>query len=258
MRHVLLPLAVLSACTSLGPMPATTAISAVPADRPGLEAQVAVVPAFRLSDAASKPGGDDVQQLSVLVEPDRWLGTKGVIVGARSVGDSADNYLEPYAGYRRKTGESSALAVVAYGSHAGADSNGASYSANRGGVEAIADGTMYASHWLGVHAQAALSATALSAKGHYCVGADGIGVDCDKDVSKDVFVDGSIRGIYPAATGSLALDVARRPEGAIHAIRVAIYFTVGATPRLVDGHQEQGSAYASAGVSLSFAFGTDK
>src|SRR5580693_9452717 len=89
-----------AACTTLGPMPATTAISAVPSDRPGLEVQAAVVPAFYLSDAAqSSNAGQATSQLSFLLEPDRLLGMPGLIVGLREFGASGDSLVEPYIGY---------------------------------------------------------------------------------------------------------------------------------------------------------------
>src|SRR5262249_12938534 len=95
---VLIAFACTTACTTLGPMPATTAISAVRAGRPDVPAQTAILPGWFLSDSASQsPQSQAVGQLSVLVEPDRLLDLPGLIVGARSFGQSHDDsVLEPY------------------------------------------------------------------------------------------------------------------------------------------------------------------
>ena len=59
----------LAACTTLGPMPATTGISAVPAARPGMEAQAGFVPAYFLSTSVQDEAqGTVTSQLSALVE----------------------------------------------------------------------------------------------------------------------------------------------------------------------------------------------
>ena len=49
MRHLLLIVVVVSGCTTLGPMPATTGVAAIPSGRPGVEAQIGVVPSYHLS-----------------------------------------------------------------------------------------------------------------------------------------------------------------------------------------------------------------
>src|SRR5687767_1114038 len=101
MKYVRLALGCLGACTSVGPMPTTTAISAVPSDRPSAEAQAAVTPVFRLSNAASgdDQNGQSTPQVSALFDADRLL-ARGLIVGARLFGESGDAGLEPYLGYR--------------------------------------------------------------------------------------------------------------------------------------------------------------
>src|SRR5665647_2343303 len=74
---------------SLGPIAATTGVSALPAERPGGEVQAAVMPVFFLSDATQQdkapPRADP--QLSALFEPDRLFGTKGLILGLRTWGE---------------------------------------------------------------------------------------------------------------------------------------------------------------------------
>src|SRR5665647_2649801 len=94
----------LTACTMLGPMPATTGVSALPAERPGGEVQAAVMPVFFLSDATQQdkapPRADP--QLSALFEPDRLFGTKGLILGLRTWGEEGATPVEPMIGLRRK------------------------------------------------------------------------------------------------------------------------------------------------------------
>ena len=84
-------------CTTLGPMPATTGIAFSPAGRPSGEIGFGVVPGYYLSSGVlGSPKGSGLQQGSLLLEPDRWLRVPGLVVGARTIGDSKDGgYLEP-------------------------------------------------------------------------------------------------------------------------------------------------------------------
>src|SRR5512139_2573994 len=86
-------------CTTLGPMPSTTGISAIPAGKPAGEAQLGGVPAFHLSSSASTPRGGATGQAAVLVEPDRWIKAPGLVVGARLFGKGEDTPIEPMIGY---------------------------------------------------------------------------------------------------------------------------------------------------------------
>jgi len=256
----MLAIAVLAtACTTLGPMPATTGISAIPADRPGVEAQVGSMPAYYLSSVAhQQPNGIEggTQQLAAVVEPDRLVGTQGLIVGARGWGD--DHAFEPMLGLRRKLDDTIAIAGVLYGTQVSGKSRGASYSATRFGGELAVDAELIpVTRWLAVHAQATVSATHLRAVGRYCVDGAGDGVDCDLD-GQDRFVNAELEGIYSAATASLTVDLARRPTGVVHGVRFALTGAVGGMPRVRNGEQERGDVYRSLGASLTLGLGSDR
>lgn len=248
-----------AACTTLGPNPATTGISAVPAGRPGVEVQAGIMPAFFYSDAAhdDTPTTPATEQLAALVEPDRVLGTRGLILGARTFGESGDSPIEPLIGLRRRLDDSFALAGVAYGTHARGEHNGASYQATRVGGELVLDGTLLPmATWLAVHVQATVSATYVDARGRYCVGGDGVAIDCE-DTSRRV--DATVEGVYTAATAGVSLDLARRPHGVTHGIRLAFLGAVGAMPRIRDGVQAPGqTAYRSIGLSLTIGLGSER
>jgi hypothetical protein len=95
---------VASGCTTLGPMPAATAVAPVPLGRPAAEVGVALVPGYFMSSGVARVArGTAVPQLSALLEPDRWLGVPGLIAGARLVGtDQAGTFFEPLLGYRHR------------------------------------------------------------------------------------------------------------------------------------------------------------
>jgi hypothetical protein len=253
-------LLIVSACTTLGPMPATTGISAVPANRPGVELQAGLMPAYFLSDSAKEQDTNDTmptQQIAALLEPDRLLGTKGLIVGARSWGDEGDTQLEPMIGVRRRIDDRFAVAGVAYGTRThGGWAGDASYSAFRAGGELAIDSTLIPlASWLAVHVQASVSATYLDAEGTYCVSASGEGTDCDDKTRR---VDGTIEGIYTSATAGVSVDIGRRPHGTLHGIRLALIGAVGAMPRIRNGVQEQSAdRYQSIGLSMTIGFGDD-
>lgn len=244
-----------TACTTLGPTPATTGVSAVPVGRPGVELQAGIMPAFYLSDAAHDGDGEGAAtaQVHAIIEPDRLFGTKGLILGARAWGEDGDSPIEPMIGYRRKLDNAFSIAGVAYGGHASGASSGASYQTTRFGGELAIDAGI-ASRWVGAHLLASVSATYLDASGEYCVGSDGYAIDCE-DTSRRV--DGTVEGIYTAATAGVALDIARRPHGSVHAIRVFLLGAAGKMPRLRDGMQmPSNSGYFSIGLGLSLGFGS--
>jgi len=69
------------ACTQLGPMPATTGITAMPVGRTALQAQVGVVPGFYGSQSAQNEAkGAPIKHASLLLEPGRALGVPGLPV----------------------------------------------------------------------------------------------------------------------------------------------------------------------------------
>jgi hypothetical protein len=240
-------------------MPATTGISAVPSGRPGVEAQIGLVPGYFLSQTAQEPTheGDPDAQLLALIEPDRWLGTRGLVVGMRRWGRNSDGAFEPFLGYRHRIDDDFAVALVGYGTQMSGAENGASYRATRLGGELALDARMIKiARWLAVHGQAAVSATYLNASGTYCVGSNGLGGDCDQVGNHPV--DGEISGLFPAATASLALDFGRRPAGRFHGFRVALLGTAGTMPQLRDGSETERVRYVSAGVAWTIGFGESK
>lgn len=246
---------VFTACTTLGSMPTTTGISAVPHGRPGGEAQLAVVPVFRLSNAASGQdrNGQSTPQLSALIDPDRW-GIPGVILGMRLFGESGDAGLEPYVGYRRTFGEVS-FAAVAYGTKMGATEKGATYEAIRLGGEVLTDVKLASfGSWGQLHVGGGVNATYVDADGRYCVGSDDNAIDCNDDGTSTT-VDAELAGVYTAGNLMLALDIARRPTGTIHFVRLGAMFSFGHMPRLVGGDQQSGDVFLSGGLGLTFGFG---
>ncbi|MGN6107676.1 MAG: hypothetical protein ACTHU0_21380 [Kofleriaceae bacterium] len=247
-------------CTTLGPMPATTGVSAAPAGRPGLEVQAGGIPAYYLSAAAGEntTSGEPVQQLSGLIEPGRWLGVPGLIAGLRSYGEGGDRTFEPMLGYRHRFAEQGAVAAIAYGTRANGRSNDARYEATRVGGELAIDGTLFTSRWVSLHLQAAGAATYLSATGSYCTNTEGYGTDCQGDAT-DHRVDSEIEGLYTSATGSIVLGVMDgRPAGIFHGARFAFLTSVGHMPRLREGQQIDGTGYVSVGLSLTLGFGAER
>jgi hypothetical protein len=256
--HPLIPVLLFAtACTTLGPMPATTGLSAVPTNRPGVEVQTAVIPVFFLSDAAHGGDADAAAsaQLSAIIEPDRLFGSKGLILGARTWGESGDSPFEPMIGLRRRLDETFAIAAVGYGTFVRGESGGASYAATRLGGEAAIDATILPLGYLEFHAQATLAATYFDARGQYCVSSNGEATDCDQ---YSRLVDGDLAGVYTSATAGLSLDIARRPHGVLHGIRIAMMGAVGAMPRIRDGVQSASNDhYRSFGLSLTIGLGSE-
>ena len=246
-----------TACTTLGPTPATTGVSAVPVGRPGVELQAGIMPAFFLSDAANDGDGDKsaTAQIHAIIEPDRILGTKGLILGARKWGEDGDSPIEPMIGYRRRLDSAFSIAAIAYGGHADGASSGASYEATRfGGELAIDAGITSRWSWLSGHLLASLSATYLDATGEYCVDTKGVAIDCDDNTRR---VDGAVEGVYTAATAGMALDLARRPQGSVQSIRLFLLGAIGIMPSLRDGMQmPSNNGYFSIGMGLSVGFGS--
>jgi hypothetical protein len=261
MKHLWFVLLVAStACTSLGPMPATTAVSAVPTGRPGFEAQGGFVPAFYLSRSAQdRAGGAMTSQLSGLVEPDRWLGLPGLVLGARVYGEGHDTPGEPYVGYRARIDRSLAIAGIAYATAASSSDRLASYHATRLGGEAALDAQLWApSPWFALHAQASLAATSIDAGGAYCVDANGVAIDCHTDGTANTMVDGKLSGVFASASTTLALDVGRRDRGSFHGARIAVLAATGEMPLARGGVMEATAAYYSFGLTLTLGFGDER
>lgn len=255
---LVLVISLLAACTTLGPMPATTAVSAIPAGRPGFEAQAGVVPAFYLSRSASnRSGGAPIPQLSALADLDRWLGLPGLLVGARLYGQSQDTPGEPYVGYRRRIDDVLALGGVVYGTSKHSTRALASYHATRIGAEALGDARLWApAPWVGLHLHGSVSLTRIDASGTYCANPDGVAVDCDQqDQSKNTMIDGSLHGTFPAGTVALALDFGRGETGTFHSARLALIAATGQMPLVKAGMQETTSFYTTLGLTLTLGVG---
>ncbi|MFN0248876.1 MAG: hypothetical protein ACKV2T_18445 [Kofleriaceae bacterium] len=250
---------VFAACTTLGSMPVTTGVSAVPHGRPGSEAQLAIVPAFRLSNAASgqNRNGQSTAQLSALIAPSRWA-VPGLVLGARLFGESGDAGLEPYVGVRRTFAEGVSFAAVGYGTKMGATEKDATYDALRIGGEVMADIELASiGSWGQLHVGGGINATYIDASGTYCVNADGDAIDCDENGSSPT-VAGELAGVYTAGNLMLALDIARGPTGTLHLVRLGALFSFGHMPRLVDGRQQYGDVFLSGGVVLTLGVGADR
>jgi hypothetical protein len=259
MRTTLAVLALsFTACTTLGPMPATTGIAAVPAGRPGVELQGGLAPGYFLSAATQDAHRGSVsRQVAALIEPDRWLGTHGLIAGVRGgISDSDDRTAEPFLGLRERLSDDFAIAVIGHGTVIRGSDRGASYRATRFGGEIAVDARIIApTSWLELHGQAAVSAVHLDAHGTYCAGDNGFGVDCQQD-GHDHVIDGTANGVFPAATGSLALDIARQ-AGAFHGGRIALVGSTGLMPQVRDGMETASVRYHAVGLSLTVGFGSD-
>jgi hypothetical protein len=239
-------------------MPATTGISAVPTGRPGFEAQGGLVPAYFLSTSAQdKSRGSAVSQLSALMEPDRWFGLPGLILGARLYGNSGDTPGEPYLGYRRKIADEVSLAGIAYGTAKTSSDRLASYHATRFGGELAIDGAIWSpASWFALHGQGSVAATAMSASGTYCVDMQGVAIDCSTDPNvTNNMVDGRLSGVFPSASATLAFDFGRRDHGSFHLARLALIGAAGTMPLARHGMMEATDAYYSLGATLTLGFG---
>jgi hypothetical protein len=244
----------LLACTTLGPTPALTGLSADPARRTSLELGVAAVPGYYLSESTTDTSaGAALPQTMVAVEVGRRV--PGLVVAGRVVGDGGDKQVEPIVGYRTALGGSPYLSVGGFvsGTHASASAGDASYRLTRLAAEATFDAQVSADHrWLEVHLFGTVAATYLDATGTYCIGESGHGIDCDPGIPR---VDAELAGIFTAAGGGVALDILRRPHSWFHGVRIAVHYAVGAMPRIVAGETDGGSLYGAGGASLSIAFG---
>lgn len=261
-RAAPLPLVVLCACTTLGPMPAITAQSVVPAPRTGVEAQVAAVPGYYLSQSVQEEdNGTSVAQGAVLFEPGELIDAPGFVVGGRFVGNSDNGgYPEPLLGYRRHVDSEQifALGALVYGGYGHGSANHASYEVTRGGAEVGFDlRTTPKSEWIEVHFIGSVGATGLDASGEYCLDGNGrFGVDCgDPPVA---LTKAEASGVYPAASAGIALDLARHLHGILHGGRIALHGAVGRMPKVEGGEQVSGDTYSAAGLSVTLGLGASE
>jgi hypothetical protein len=244
-----------AACTTLGPVPATTAISARPEVAPAGEVQIAFVPGYFLSQGTAKdPKGASIGQLALTFDPGRWL--PGLVVGFRAVGPSHDTQGEPMIGYRREVADGrAAVAAFVHGTHASAEHEGASYEATRIGAELATDVRLTREHrWVELHAIGAIAAQHIRAEGTYCLDADlTYGVKCGEPPENLTSADA--KGLYPAATAGLAVHVLRRRGAVLHGIRVLAMISAGAMPRVVASEQTDATGWLAIGLGASVAFG---
>ena len=245
------------ACTTLGPMPATTGVSAVPVDRPGLELQAGPVPGVFLSQTTRNTSGSPITQIAALAELDRVIRLPGLIFGARVFGESGDTLLEPYVGYRHRLGARFAIAGGAYGTAKRSQDRLASYHGTRIGGEGAIDAKLFEpASWFAIHGQASIAVTRVFASGTYCVDADGLGQDCSTDnPSTNTMVSGDQRGYYPTAVGTLAFDFARDINRRFGGVQLALMFGGGAMPVIRNGAKVDTSTYATIGATLTVTLG---
>ena len=248
-----------SGCTALGPMPATTGVAPLAAGRPSLEAQVGALPGYYLSSSVQPTSkGAAITQAAIVVEPDSIIGVPGLLVGGRYVGEaSKGGYPEPMLGYRTFIDGDKRIAVsaVGYGTHGSGSAKGASYAVTRGGVEAGIDlRATPESKWFELHLLAGASLTGLKAEGLYCVDANGAyGIDCPETMRNVQRANAG--GVYPAATGGVSFDIGRHFNGEFHGGRIELLVGGGTMPKVVNGTQNAGHSYASAGLAVSVGFG---
>jgi len=249
-------------CTSLGPMPATTGVSAVPGARPEFNGQLGWMPGYYLSSAVQeKPKGAAIGQAALTFEPDRWLSIPGVVVGARAVGNEDSGvYGEPMLGYRAHLDQAKSLSLggMAYGTYATESRRGAYYSAARGGLEGAFDFRVTGqSQIIELHLLASASLTGLDANGEYCIDANNrYGIDCPEPPDPPGrVVAASASGIYPGLVGGAALDFARGIPSLFHGVRVTGYLGGGTMPSVIEAQQTTPRGYASIGLALSVGLG---
>lgn len=257
---VVLAAALAAGCTSLGPTPATTGLSARPMPRSGAELQAAILPGHYLSAAVvESPDSAGIPQVSAVVQADA-LGLPGVVVGARVFGESGDSPIEPVLGYRRTLGADGAVALAGhvYGTRASASDDGATYEATRVGGELTGDIRLTAANrWAEPHLFGSFNATRISAEGTYCTDPEQRwGQDCGAppDPPKPMRT-ASIDGTYAAATVGAAVDLLRNRDGWFHGARIAFTAAGGMMPRVEAGEERDTTGYFAFGLSFAVGVG---
>lgn len=257
----LLIAAAATGCTTLGPMPATTGVSPIPAPRPGAELSIGPAPGYYLSSAVKEePSGDHVDHAAALLDLGALIGLPGLIVGGRYVAYSdPGGYPGAMIGYRRFLDDAERLsaAAVAYGGHGSGDDNGASYEATHGGLELATNLQLTPpSRWLELHLFGSASVTALSAEGEYCVESPGdFATDCPEPPTEPIFDQASASGVYPAGVLGAAVATGRHLAGPLHGARLAVQFAGGFHPRVESGEQQAPASYLAFGFTLSVGVG---
>ena len=254
------PLALCTACSTLGPVPVATAISPVPRQRFDAEVQLGFVPGFYLSGATAEiPRGSAIAQASAVIEPGF---VDGLLVGGRVFGPGHDGQSDPLVGYRTTFGETRhlAVAIVGFGAYMEGTQKRATYKATRLGGELSGDLRLGAPrHWFEPHLEASLSVTGVSASGDYCTNDKGYGADCPDEPEPVIQQHASNFGVYPAATAGASLFFGHHNESWIHGMRAMIALGAGLMPRLGALATDKGvQPYASFGFALSMSFGAPR
>jgi hypothetical protein len=260
LTHVMLVSA--CGCTTLGPMPAVTGSSPLPAERPNVELQGGAVPGFYLSSTVQElPKGSPIGQAAAMIEPGEAIGLPGAAIGGRWVnGEAGDGYVEPMLRYRRFVDDDQqfAAAATAHGAYASGGERNASYEATRAGLELAFDARLTPiSNWVELHIVGTLGAFALFADGNYCLDTQGkYGSDCPEPGDPPVErVRAEANGLFPAVSGGVALDVARHLESVFHGGRVTAMAAGGTMPHVVAGQHTGTKFYGSAGLLAEISFG---
>ncbi len=233
-------------------------MSAVPANRPAVEAQLGGVPAYHLSAAVSDPKGSGVGQSAVLFEPDRYLNVPGLVIGGRVFGSGSDSLVEPIIGYRRALDDSFDFAIAAYGTSNNGEDKGATYHGFRAGAELSADGKLASlTKWLALHVQGSAAVTRVVASGDYCIDpVSGRGQDCNEnDPAANTRTLGRIRGFYPSGTAQVAFAVGRSGTRVFHAFRIALLLSSGLMPTADFGEQGNSQVYFAGGLTFTLTLG---
>lgn len=248
-----------SGCAVLGPMPATTGVSAIPAQAPELAMQTGAMPGYYLSASATEePNGEPIQQLLAAFDPGEHV--PGLVVAGRVFTESGGTVLEPVLGYRKTLGPDQRYAVAAflYGTRMGRTFEHATYAATRAGLEGAADVRLTEPHpWFSVHAFGSLSVTNVSADGTYCVTTGGYATDCEDPYPEPppprLFAE--VSGVYPAVTAGVAIELGRHRGSIFHAARFQLLAGGGAMPTVVRSEQEGATSYLTIGLAITLAFG---
>jgi len=247
----------LGACTTLGPTPAMTGIPSPPLERPGVELQVAAVPGYFLSSAATEePKGSVPPQVAAVFEPDELIHVPGLLAGARYAGEGdSGGALEPLLGYRTFLDDERRFSLAALGflAYASGAANSASFTALRGGLEAGVDARLTPrSNYAELHTNLGLTFTGLNADGAYCLaGSSPYGVDCPAEPSEQRRVTAEASGVFPSAHAGASLDFARHLQAPFHGLRLALDFAGGTMPTVRNGEQHSAVLYGSGGLSLT-------
>ena len=256
-----LALILVTACTTLGPTPATTGLSARPIARGGAEVQAGIMPGHYLSSTVvEQPDAAGIPQLSAVVEVGQWAGVPGLVVGARRFGQDGDAPIEPVVGYRHELGTDgrAALAGFAYGTRASATDNGASYAATRLGGELVADVRVTdRSRWIEPHLFGGLNTTYLDVRGTYCTTSElRWGADCAQPGDPpSPTMTAAFDGAFVAGNVGASAEFLRDRRGWFRGGRLAATAAAGMMPHLDGGHPAGTRSYAAVGLSLSLAIG---